>query len=160
MKWRLSHNAIENAGAKLPKLAEKYFRAGRKAADKKNTPKQLHRFRIQTKRFRYSLELFGPIYGPTLERRIASLRGIQDALGKVSDYQTIQEMIGGDKKLEAEVHRARDRKIKEFREEWKKFDSNGQLQRWKAYLTRTHSARKPATSTASRPNKAVQDPGS
>ena len=85
MKWKLSHNAIENAGAKLPKLAEKYFRAGRRVADKKNTPEQLHRFRIQTKRFRYSLELFGPIYGPTLDRHIASLRGIQDALGKVSD---------------------------------------------------------------------------
>src|ERR1700680_5198811 len=97
MKWKLSHNAIDNAGEKLPKLAEKYFRAGRRAAGKKNTPKQLHRFRIHTQRFRYSLELFGPIYGPTLDRHIASLRGIQDALGKVSDYQTIQEMIAGDK---------------------------------------------------------------
>jgi CHAD domain-containing protein len=160
MKWKLSHNAIENAGAKLPKLAEKYFQAGRKAADKKNTPKQLHRFRIQTKRFRYSLELFGPIYGPTLDRHIASLRGIQDALGKVSDYQTIQEMIAGDEKLEADLHKSRERKMKEFREEWKKFDSEGQLQRWKAYLTRTHAVRKRATTTASRPNKAVQAPGS
>jgi CHAD domain-containing protein len=155
MKLKLSHNASENAAARLPKLAEKYFRAGRKAADKKNTPKQLHRFRIQTKRFRYSLELFGPIYGPTIDRHIKSLRGIQDALGKVSDYQTIQEMIAGDKKLEAEVHKARDRKIKEFREEWKKFDSAGQLQRWKAYLARTHAARKRAPV-----NKAAQAPES
>ena len=159
MKWKLSHNAIENAGAKLPKLAEKYFQAGRKAADKKNTPKQLHRFRIRTKRFRYALELFGPIYGPTLERHIASLRGIQDALGKVSDYQTIKEMITGDKKLEAEDHKAQERKMKEFREEWKKFDSDGQLQRWKTYLTRTHAARTRSTSTASPLSKAPQAPG-
>jgi CHAD domain-containing protein len=158
MKWKLSRNAIENARAKLPKLAEKYFQAGRKVADKKNTPKELHRFRIQTKRFRYALELFGSIYGPALERHIASLRGIQDALGKVSDYQTIQEMIADDKKLESEIRKARNRKIKEFREEWKKFDSEGQLQRWKKYLTLTHSARKPAQRAASRPSKAAQTP--
>jgi CHAD domain-containing protein len=160
MKWKLSHNAIENAGARLPKLAEKYFQAGRKADDKKNTPKQLHRFRVQTKQFRYALELFGPIYGPTLDRHLASLRGIQDALGKVSDYQTIQEMIAGDKQLEAEVHKSRERKMKQFREEWKKFDSDGQLQLWKTYLTRAHSARKRATTTASRPNERAQAPGS
>jgi len=159
MKWKLSHNAMENAGAKLPRLAEKYFRAGREAAEKENTPKQLHRFRIETKQFRYSLELFLPIYGPTLDRHIASLRGIQDALGKVSDYQTIQEMLAGDKEFEARVQKARRKKINEFREEWKKFDSEGQLQRWKAYLTRAHSAGKRATSTANRPNKAAQAPG-
>jgi CHAD domain-containing protein len=156
MKWKLSHNAVENAGARLPRLAEKYFRAGRKAADKENTPKELHRFRVRTKQFRYALELFRPIYGPALDRHLASLRGIQDALGRVSDYQTILELIAGDKKLAAKVHNARDRKIKEFREEWKKFDSEGQLQRWKAYLTRAHSARKRATSAANRPNKAAQ----
>jgi CHAD domain-containing protein len=160
MKWKLSHNVIENAGARLPRLAEKYFRAGRKAAGKENTPKQLHRFRVRTKQFRYALELFRPIYGPTLDRHLASLRGIQDALGKVSDYQTIHELIAGDKKLAAKVHKARDRKIKEFPDEWKKFDSEGQLQRWKAYLTRVHSARKRFTSAANRPNKAARARGS
>ena len=158
MKWKLSHNVIENAGAGLPKLAEKYFQAGRKAAGKENTPKQLHRFRVKTKQFRYSLELFGPVYGPTLDRHIASLRGIQDALGKVSDYQTIHEMIAGDKEFEASVQKAQEKKIKEFREEWKKFDSEGQLKRWKAYLTRAQSDRKRATSAASPPNKAAQAP--
>ena len=154
MKWKLSHNAIENAGAKLPRLAEKYFRAGRKAADKKNTPKQLHRFRVRTKQFRYALELFRPVYGPTLDRHLGSLRGIQDALGKVSDYQSIQEMIAGDKEFGAKVRKAQKKKIKEFREEWKKFDSEGQLQRWKAYLTRPHSAGMRAASAAKRPNNA------
>ena len=155
MKWKLSQNAVENAGAKMPKLAEDYFRAGRKAAGKKNTPRQLHRFRIQTKHFRYSLELFKPIYGPALDRHIRLLRGIQDALGKVSDYQTIHELIAGDKELEAAIRKGQDKKIKEFREEWKKFDSRGQLQRWKAYLTRTHAARKSAEAT---PKKATKTP--
>ena len=159
MKWKLSQNAIQNAGAKLPKLADKYFRAGRKAVDKEITPKQLHRFRIETKRFRYALELFGPIYGPTLDRHIASLRGIQDALGKVSDYQTIQEMVAGDKKLEVKVQKAQRKKIKEFREEWKKLDSEGQLQRWKAYLARVHSVRKRAQGPANHPNKPAQASG-
>ncbi len=120
---------------KLPKLAQKYFRGGRKAADKESTLKQLHRFRLQTKRFRYALELFRPIYGPSLDRHLKSLRGIQDALGKVSDYQTIlridcRRQDGGGERSEGAAE-----EMKEFREEWKKFDSDGQLQRWKAYLT-------------------------
>lgn len=153
MKWKLSRNAIDNAGAELPKLAEKYFRDGRKALDKERTPKQLHRFRIETKQFRYALELFAPIYGPTLDRHIGSLRGIQDALGKVSDFQTILEMLAGDKKWEAKVQKAQQKKMKEFREEWKKLDSEGQLHRWKTYLSRVPSAEKRPQSKRGPSNK-------
>ena len=156
MKWKPSQSAVENAGAKLPKLAEKYFKAGRKAAEKNNTPHQLHRFRLKTKRFRYALELFSPIYGPTLERHLAALRGIQDALGKVSDYHTIEEMIAGDKKLEAKLKKARNRKMKEFRDEWEKFDNNGQLQRWKRYLSGSRAHKKQSSRPAKQPKKTVQ----
>lgn len=136
MKWKPSQTATANASARLPKLAEKYFHAGRKALHKDESPKQLHRFRIETKRFRYALELFRPVYGPSLDRHLQSLRGIQDALGKVNDYASIQELIAGDKPLEAQVRKAQQKKIKEFRQEWKKLDSDGQLERWKAFLTR------------------------
>ena len=141
MKWRASETALANARARLPKLAEKYFESGRETLHKKENPKQLHRFRIETKRFRYALEIFRPLYGPSLDRHLQSLRGIQDALGKINDYETIHELIAGDKQLEVQIRKVQRKKIKEFRQEWKKFDSNGQLARWRAFLSR---ARQPA----------------
>ena len=158
MKWKSTRNAAENARAELPKLAGKYFKAGRNASAKAKTSKQLHRFRIETKRFRYALELFRPVYGPPLERHLAALRGIQDALGKISDYQTIEEMIGGDKVLEAKLKKSRNRKVKEFRDEWKKFDSGGQLRRWKAFLAGKKRSAKPGLPTANRRKQAAAPP--
>ena len=136
MKWKSSANAAENARRVLPKLAEKYFTAGREAANGKRSSKALHRFRIVTKRFRYALELFRPVYGPSLDRRLQALRDLQSVLGKISDYQTILDMVPGDKQVGTKVEGALKRKSKDFRREWKAFDSNGQLKQWKIYLER------------------------
>jgi CHAD domain-containing protein len=144
MKWKLSQDAGQNARAQLPGLVKDYFRAGRKVVKGAKTPKQLHRFRVETKQFRYALELFRPIYGPTLDRHIKSLRGIQDALGKVNDYQSILDMIAGDKQLASRMRAAQQKKIKKFREEWERFDSAGQLKRWQAYLARAQAPSHPA----------------
>jgi len=151
MKWNPSRDASDNARRKLPKLTQKYFHGGRQAAGE-DAAERLHRFRLQTKRFRYTLELFRPIYGPSLDRHLKSLRGIQDALGKINDYQTICELVEHDKQLMAQVQKAQRKKVKEFRQEWKKFDSDGQLKRWKAYLTRAHTTpRKPSARKKSAP---------
>lgn len=148
MKWKTSNTASQNASAKLPKLAEKYFAAGRKAADGHHSARQLHRFRIRTKEFRYALELFRPVYGPTLDRHLKALRGIQDALGKINDYQSIEELVGDDKALVAKLQTARKRKMRQFRQEWKRFDSDGELKRWKDYLATRAAARQPKKSVA------------
>ena len=141
MKWRGSHTASANARAVLPALAEKYFQAGRKAADRKRSPRSLHRFRMETKRFRYSLELFRPVYGPTLDRYLKALHRLQDALGKVSDCQTVLEMLKGDATRERELERSLKKHAKEFRREWRHFDSKGRLKQWKNYLGRVPSRR-------------------
>ena len=142
MKWKTSLNVGANARRVLPKLADKYFEAGRKAAEK-HSPKALHRFRISTKRFRYALELFSPVYGVSLKRRLEALHKIQKALGKISDYQSILEMLGHDKAIADKIERAMKRKTKDFRREWKTFDSDGQLKDWKEYLG--HARRPPRT---------------
>ncbi len=136
MKWKTSANAASNARRMLPRLVEGYFDAGRKAASGKRGSKALHRFRISTKRFRYALELFEPVYGASLKRRLKTLQTLQDALGKISDCQTILDMLEGDKAIEAKLERTMKRKSKEFRHQWRKFDSNGQLKHWKSYLAR------------------------
>jgi CHAD domain-containing protein len=150
MKWESSLSADANAHRILPRLAADYFKAGRKAAGK-NSPKALHRFRISTKRFRYALELFEPVYGSTLKKRLKALHKLQDALGKISDYKSIIELVNGDQSTTADLEKAMKRKTKEFRKEWKSFDSRGQLKDWKDYLANSANGKRPARAPASRP---------
>ena len=137
MKLKSSRSAAGNAQVLLPKLAQKYFKAGRKAADGKRSPKQLHGFRLITKQFRYSLELFRPVYGPSMDLRLAALRGLQHVLGKLSDYRSARELLGSDKSLDSKIEHAMNEQLKEFHKEWMKFDTEGELKRWKAYLARS-----------------------
>ena len=135
MKLKTSKNATETARAVLPKLAQKYFKAGRETLEGKRSPKEMHRFRIATKRFRYSLELFRPVYGPSLEGQLDSLRKLQNALGDLSDYHTMHQIFSNDKSLQAKLERAIKRKLKEFEQRWQEFGSDWQLRRWKSYLS-------------------------
>lgn len=136
MKLKRSHDAAGNARLLLPKMAAKYFKAGREAARTNRSPRELHRFRLETKRFRYSLELFRPVYGPGLDRQLAALREVQGVLGKLSDYHSVHTLLKGDKELKAKLRHAAQKTWKEFRRRWEAFDSPGQLKRWKAYLAR------------------------
>ncbi len=140
MKLEPSQTAAENARTLLPKMARRYFEAGRKAIDNKTPPEKLHAFRLETKRFRYSLELFRPVYGPALERYLNQLRELQGALGKVSDCQAIQRVLAGDRKLKSEMEHALQGKLKSLRQSWRAFDSEGQLKRWRTYLSREPSS--------------------
>src|SRR5258708_2243503 len=134
MKWNPQGTAAETAKAALSKLVQKYFKAGRKAANGKRSAKQLHRFRIATKEFRYSLELFRPVYGPSLERHIGALRELRSILGKLNDHHTLRPFFKGDKALKAKLDDAMEKHLSQFHELWKKFDADGTLRRWKAYF--------------------------
>jgi CHAD domain-containing protein len=136
MKLKTARNPAENASVLLPKLLEKYFKAGRKAAQGKQSPRKLHGFRFATKQFRYSLELFRPLYGPKLDRKLSALSELQGVLGKLSDYHSVRTVLAGDKELEAKLDRLSEKKLREFRARWAAFDSEGQLKRWRTYLRR------------------------
>ena len=153
MKWKPSESAADNSRRALPKLAEKYFLAGRKAAAGKVSPRALHQFRIATKKFRYALELFRPVYGASLERRLKSLRELQDVLGKINDHQTVLELFPDDKELTAKLQRSIKRRSKEFRKAWKDFDGDKEFQQWKNYLNRKQ-ARPSAPSRPGRRSRA------
>ena len=149
MKLKPSKSAAENARLVLPKMAHKYFEAGRKAIEGKRPPEKLHGFRLETKRFRYTLELFRPLYGPNLDRYLKALRELQGALGKVSDYQAIQRVLASDGELKKQIEHTLKGKVKDLRHIWRAFDSEGQLKRWRTYLAGEHSkprtARTPGT---------------
>ncbi len=137
MKWKPSGTAAESAQAALPKMCQKYFKAGRKAANGKRSAKQLHRFRIATKEFRYSLELFRPIYGPSLERHIDVLRELQSILGKLNDGHTLKPYFKGDKALKAKLDEAMEKHLNQFHDRWKAFDTDGEEKRWKGYFQKS-----------------------
>src|SRR5258708_39820685 len=135
MKWKAEVRAAENAHAALPRLAEGYFEAGRKAASGRKSPKELHRFRVRTKHFRYTLEMFRPLYGRRLDPQIRRLQEIQRILGKMSDRHTISGLIEGNPDLARKLERAAQARAKEFRKYWQAtFDAPHQLRAWKAKL--------------------------
>jgi CHAD domain-containing protein len=139
MKLEPAQSVAANAREVLPKMARKYFQAGRDAVGQKRPAGELHAFRLQTKRFRYTLELFRPVYGPQLDRYLKALRELQGTLGKISDYQAIQRVTRGDRVLEAQIRQALTRRVKDLRHEWRAFDFDGELKRWRTYLAGQHS---------------------
>jgi len=92
-KWRAKLTApthqpglTEDYKKTLPAMAAEFFEAGERAADASAGADTLHQFRIKTKKFRYTLELFAPVYGATLDKRMRVLRNLQQRLGDINDY--------------------------------------------------------------------------
>ena len=134
MKWKPTRSAIADAGSTLPKLVDKYVKAGRKATDGKRSPEELHQFRVKTKRFRYTLEMFRPLYGASLDKELDPIRELQSALGKLHDYHIIATLLAGDQAAEAKLRRLTKKKLKEFHQRWEDFDSKKHIKRWKELL--------------------------
>ena len=150
MKWKPTRSTIEGAHSELPKLVDKYFEAGRKAADGKRSPEQLHQFRIKTKRFRYTLELFRPLYGTRLDRELDPIRDLQSVLGKLHDYSIIAALLD-DHNVQAKLQRLTKKKLKDFHQQWAELDSNRQLKRWKQLLSGVSTKSRAARATAPAP---------
>lgn len=93
LAWQSARSPTENARAVLPALAQQYLQAARKRAAGRLSPKALHKFRLQTKRFRYTLELFGPCYGPGLEHRLEALSRLQQDLGEINDCAAAERLL-------------------------------------------------------------------
>ncbi len=145
LKWDGSATPGTNARRRLPELVRSYYEEGRKAASGDPKPETLHAFRLQTKRLRYTLELFRSCYGPGLERWLSSLKGIQDHLGAISDCATTQEICGAALPAGAAERRGLDRYLEEraareaaaFVRYWhREFDKEGEARRWEIYFKR------------------------
>jgi CHAD domain-containing protein len=82
-----------NARRALPSLGTEFFAAGSVVARKSTDHEQLHQFRLLAKRFRYTLELFQPVFGPEMKPGVKELRGLQDKLGAMNDCVTALVLI-------------------------------------------------------------------
>ena len=87
------HDSLAYARKHLSKESHKYMAAGRKLVGKPRTPTELHQFRISTKRFRYTLEMFAELYGPGLQVRLGKLRTVQETLGNLNDCVVAAAML-------------------------------------------------------------------
>jgi CHAD domain-containing protein len=136
--WNAGESAAKNAASRLPALAQAYFQAGRKLFQSSRSTEAFHNFRLETKRFRYTLELFGSCYGPSLDQRMKLLRKIQDFLGEINDCVVTLELVGqNQKEITAFLQDRIAVKERAMRTYWRRtFDADGQERWWTDYLAR------------------------
>jgi CHAD domain-containing protein len=143
--WDGALSAGTNARRRLPELIRNYYEAGREVTGGAAAPEALHRFRLRTKRVRYTVELFRACYGPGLDGWLAGVREIQNHLGAVSDCATTCGLVAaipaedspGRERLALYLKRREAREAAAFRRYWQRtFDKPGEARRWVAYFGR------------------------
>jgi CHAD domain-containing protein len=137
-QWKRKLDLRDNLQRRLPLLAAEYFQAGRDALGADSNWEQMHRFRLLTKRFRYTLEIFDKAYGPGLTTRIESLRSIQTQLGDINDCivtSRMLESVAGMQAARESLAAKAEKLTAKLRRYWKvRFDAPGQCERWVRYL--------------------------
>ena len=156
MKWRTALEAavaqtdsdsssvviVQPAQKGLPRMAEEFFERGAEAARPKASPRQMHRFRIACKKFRYTLELYAPLYGPALNPRLEDLKRLQTVLGDINDCEAARDMLlasGRPAPLIAWLKRRQRRKMSAFREMWTATFEPARQRVWIDFLKRVPS---------------------
>ncbi len=143
----------ETAMRKLPRMAKEFFDRGRKTAASGSAEK-LHEFRIATKKFRYTLELLSPLYGPTLSARLERIRNMQALLGGINDCATVRQMVSrwsGGAGVDAELRKKQRKQTKEFQRQWtEEFGGPEKIQLWMDYLGGSEDSRRPARKPVAR----------
>lgn len=136
--WDNKLDLEANLRGHIPKLAQKYFDAGRRVVRAQSHWKDLHKFRLATKRFRYTLELFEPFYGRPLRAHLAQLKKVQDYLGEANDYMTTREMLkdlDGMEELRHNLQEDAGARIADLRKFWREnFDEKTVTRKWLDYF--------------------------
>jgi CHAD domain-containing protein len=116
----------------LPRMARELFRAGIAAARPQASYRQMHQFRLLAKHFRYTLELFAPVYKGRGNRRdwergIDAMRGLQDCLGSINDASATSVLLAeigvtgaGPRRMRAPLKRLIEERTAVFRAYWRK----------------------------------------
>ena len=146
-RWDAELDVGANLRRRLPRIARKYFRRGQHALGAERPWEEIHDFRLATKRFRYTLELFRSQYGPGLDKRIDELKHVQKLLGEANDClvtSTLLEPIADTEELRAQLAMKAEAKVQKLRSWWRaNLSSEVAEQRWVLYLQR-FGGRQPA----------------
>jgi CHAD domain-containing protein len=127
-----SRAAVEQTARRiLPRMATDFVERGNAASEAKASPEKLHAFRIASKKFRYTLELFEPLYGPTIDAWLESIKEIQTQLGDINDCVTVAELLADYKGLDAVagwLKKRQRRKVEQFSRGWlEEFGDSGSV---------------------------------
>jgi len=124
----------------LPRVAREFFERGNRASKTKTAPAELHRFRIASKRFRYTLELLTSLYGPQMKSFLEKIRRAQGLLGEINDCEMVRNLLSHYKDadgLTSLLRKRQARKIQEFQRHWEgTFGTHREMQSWSAFLRR------------------------
>ena len=142
--WDADASVRQNVGRRLPKMARKYLASGTQALEGQSSWEEMHEFRLATKRFRYSVELFGPLYGPGVDTRLEDLRTIQTMLGEANDCIVTAAMLGNATETASARERLQEKaeaKTKKLRAWWRaSFHAAAAQERWISYFARPKRA--------------------
>jgi CHAD domain-containing protein len=135
--FRTSQSVPANARRTLPAVAGDYFRQGAALVSESATPADFHRFRLTTKTFRYTLELFLPVYGPGLRQHLRNVQKLQQFLGEMQDSEVVIAMDLDDPKLTAYLQRRAIQAKARFLNHWDaEFAHSSRQRRFLHYLAR------------------------
>jgi CHAD domain-containing protein len=138
VEWSPRGSVAANARRLLPGLAAAYFAEARTLLEQVSDPAGLHRLRLISKRFRYTLELFRPCYPPAMTERIEALKRVQDLLGEINDAVVTAGLIGrgtGSVRMRRYLEELAAEKAAAFRLEWtERFDAPGAEAWWTDFL--------------------------
>src|SRR6266849_5251687 len=75
-----------------PQLARKFLERGKRAATNASMS-YLHACRMAARRFRYALELLGPVNNSALNAWLPDIKRLQTMLGEITDFQAARELV-------------------------------------------------------------------
>jgi CHAD domain-containing protein len=146
IEWSPRTVVAVNSRLHLPKVAAAYFHEARKLLEEVGNPAGLHRLRLISKRFRYTLELFRTCYPPALAERIDALKRVQDLLGDINDAVVTGNLIADmprSVRMREHLEYVAHGKADEFRAEWReRFDAPGSESWWIDFLSSAAPVRK------------------
>jgi CHAD domain-containing protein len=169
-KWKAALDSTPEPGKKetihqlarrtLGRGAKDFLKQGNEASSPDASAKGLHRFRIASKKFRYALELFQPLYESSLNPVVAGIKGVSALLGDLNDCVTVADMVAdykGGNRLADRLKKRQDKKTEEFRKYWKQEFSDGDRLRGTIdHLKSPETPKKPVASSqlpSAQPNR-------
>ena len=89
----LAKIAIQQSARKITlQLARKFLGKGKEAAASASL-NDIHACRMAARRFRYALELLGPVSNTALNAWLPDIKRLQTMLGEITDFQAARELI-------------------------------------------------------------------
>jgi CHAD domain-containing protein len=141
--WDWPASVAENVHKTLPQMTADFFREGDAAAAAVGDYEALHQFRLRAKRFRYTLEIFGSLYGTRLTAKVRELRELQDRMGAINDCVVVLHLAGMDRGASAAVKKLLAERDAAFRKYWHETFSPPRRDAWMRLLGGPRARRSP-----------------